>query len=188
MQYLAGFLLLVLVLTIPKLRRFAVWLITLGAIAIIAVLIFNRPKPAPPPPRAVSQAGDETRAADEARARALIPADQIELRDVWLEDGLGRITAPHGDSMTPSLHAVVHNGSTHTLTGVELAIDLLDCPPSGGACDRIGTIESEVRADIPPGDVRQMDSAAPYQRVDHIPPLHGTFTLKPRIVWTRGRD
>jgi hypothetical protein len=203
MHFLIGFLIVVVILAIPQLRTAALLLIGVAAIG-FAVMLNSERNSIPTPPsqeelarmelaRKVEAAKEQLR---ENHLRGLIKPSQLEIRKLWLTD-LGReILTVSGYFNDPGATAIVKNNSAENiLTDIGLSFDLYDCPVGTSAiskgCDQLGSYSSTIAAEVPPGQVRLMDSGnSNLQRkpITNLPPLSGHFLMQYYLEFIRGRS
>jgi hypothetical protein len=110
----------------------------------------------------------------EQAAKSLIGFDQVEIRDLQLNNG--------------HLSGEVKNGSNHHLTDLTIGIKAYDCPtPNINAnCSVIGENNGVFfyLIDVPPGQRRALDTHVYF---DSIAPPKGNFLWTYSIVGTRGK-
>lgn len=200
MHFLIGLLIVCFILAVPALRNVAFVLLGVavvgGLILILAANSSNTDRtPAPMTPDQIARAEQARKAAAEAEARSrqLIDAQDLELRQVWLTSYGSRVQQVASSISDPGVEVVVKNNSQkYTLTELALSIDLMDCPAGAKAwngCEQVGTYHAQPKADVPPGQVRQMSFRTPeYSQIEHLPPLRGQLSLRYSIGWVRASE
>jgi hypothetical protein len=112
---------------------------------------------------------------EEQRAKKLIPADLVELREVRRNER--------------TVWGVARNNSTqHELTNLTFRIRILDCPKSDTRdqdCEIVGDAKTGYGfPNVPPGQVRSFE--VPFS-IANVPPARGQYRWAYEIVETRGR-
>jgi hypothetical protein len=187
MQFLIGFFIIVVILATPAFRNITLLLALLG---LIGFFYIDR------------QASNDTSSAfniDEIeeeirKSRQMISRDQIEISNLKLNDG--NISSLETEINTrsklqPYLSAVVKNRShLATLTSIGFSAKLYDCQNSESQCDQIGNLSTEICADVPPGQVRLMNSTCVYSwtnTMTNMPQLKGNLRIDYSIDYVEGR-
>ena len=115
-------------------RRFLV--ISIGVLLVCVVVLFLW-----------LQQQERSATSQRAAAKLLIPAANIDLIDLRMGTG--------GPSVT--LEGRVRNrDSSHTLTGLELHLKVLECSQPG-SCDTVGDETENISVDVPPQQVREFN-------------------------------
>jgi hypothetical protein len=192
-DFALGIAVLCVLLAIPRLRGVAAAVLLVVVVVAGGLLWWSNQSSAPARRQDAAQDSRLGQADAADRSNALIEPADVDLRLVWLT-ALGQplVETPQGTLNDIGVHAVVHNLSpVYTLTGMSMAIDLFDCPaaapaPDDAGCDHIASAVSLLRAEVPPGQVRQMDGGI--LALSNLPPLRGHLEIRHKIQWTRGRD
>ncbi len=200
MHFLIGLLIVCIIIAVPQLRAAALIIAGVAFLAVLAVIAASSSHrqaaaTAVPPPSAeqVQQASAALRAFDN-RQRTLIDPGELRIRSLWLTQWGQPVRVPNNVISDAVVHAVVRNGSSKaTLTRIGLKVSLYDCPAHAAdlarQCDKIGELAAAVRADIPPGQVREMASPDTDARsIEHLPPLAGVFRLDYAIDYLCASD
>lgn len=112
-------------------------------------------------------------------ARQLIAPSQIEISGA-------RLIADYSPDRRRIVGEIA-NHSSHTLNSLTLAVMAYDCPDNrvDSRCRIIGDASAYVGGEIPPRQVRSMDS---YVYFDNMPTPQGNFLWTYRIVETFGEN
>jgi hypothetical protein len=203
MHFLIGFLIVVVILAIPALRNAALILVGLGALAIM-ILIHPQTGPSsvsqPPSPQelAAEETARQIAAEQDEKSKTLIKANQIDIRQIWATSSgfpVNSMAGPISSLSSPGASAVVRNNSSKAiLKEIGVTIHLFDCPAEtltiSSNCDQFGTYTTTMQADVPPHQVKQMDSSFDLSAkpVSNIPPIRGTIVTSYEINFLRGED
>jgi hypothetical protein len=189
MQYLLGFLIIVVILSVPALRNTAILLAMLGLIG----FFYTGSQGSKNSSAAFRKEMDEYEEGIK-KSRQLITRDEIDINDLhWFDDRGSSIEEAINmrSALKPRLTAVVKNKSqVATLTSIGFSAKLYDCVNPGKECDQIGDFSTEICADIPPGQVRLMNSTCAYgwpNMVTNMPHLRGNLRLDYSIDYVEGR-
>src|ERR1700676_893539 len=178
--FLIGFLILCVIIAIPELRTTALVLIGIAAIGLflLFVIISNTSPPVRPlDPQQLAQQEAARIASAQAyeKSKTLITTDQLEVRNMWIEENGLPITVPKTYLEAGTKIVVKSNSENATLIEMSLEVKFFDCPMPTQIiiekCDQIGSYRAQITGDVPPGQVRQMQSPfAGYAKVKDIPP------------------
>ena len=118
----------------PVARKAIVWLLGIAVLAGFGLYVY-------------SEYEDRNRKREEQAAKQRIPLSNVE----WIDFRVGRV----GMTQLVRLTARVKNkDSRFTLTGLELQLQIQDCPePRLYACDIVGETLKRISIEIPPGQV-----------------------------------
>lgn len=190
MQFLIGFLIIVVILAVPAFRNIALLLTLLGLIGFFYIESQGSKNSSAAFRKEMDEIEEEIK-----KSRQLITRDEIDINDLHLYDDHGssvEAAINARSNLKPSLSAVVKNRSRFArLTSIGFSAKLYDCPIIGNDCDQIGDFSQQQYVPIfHLGKSKIMNSTCAYSwpnTVTNMPPLKGKLRIDYSIDYVEGR-